>query len=165
MILCIKLQYHPSYALLIFQLKYLILPETSAVLKAWRTARLEQVSYCVKNANTSTPVARNRSDRNMSGTHRCCLRLLSISRVHTDGDPTLEKWRAGAAIDLLIDRGFDLARGYRFRVVASWRVILSAAHNASAVQPPGISTFIAPPGSSLRPLIEPLRARQSGSNY
>lgn len=67
----------------------------------------------------------------MSGTHRCCLGLLSISRVHTDGThpAKVTRW---CATDLLNDRGFDLARGYRFRVVASWRVILSAIHNASA---------------------------------
>ena len=68
---------------------------------------------------------------NMSGTHRCCLRLLSISHVHTDGSHPgkVTRW---CATDLFIDRGFDLARGYRFRVVASWRVILSAIHNVSA---------------------------------
>lgn len=75
---------------------------------------------------------------NMSGTHRCCLRLLSISRVHTDVSHPgkVTRW---CATDLFIDRGFDLARGYRFRVVASWRVILSAIHNVSATT--GESSF------------------------
>lgn len=59
--------------------------------------------------------------------YRCCLGLLLISHVHTDGShPVKLTW---SVCDLLIDRGFDLARGYRFRVVASWRVILSKVHN------------------------------------
>lgn len=49
--------------------------------------------------------------------YRCCLGLLLISHVHTDGSrPVKLTW---SVCDLLIDRGFDLARGYRFRVVAS----------------------------------------------
>ena len=88
--------------------------------------------YCyVKNNSSTSNGWRAAVGGNMSGTHRCCLRLLSISRVHTDGSHPgkVTRW---CATDLFIDRGFDLARGYRFRVVASWRVILSTIHNVSA---------------------------------
>lgn len=59
----------------------------------------------------------NNNTKSDSTMYRCCLGLLLISHVHTDGShPVKLTW---SVCDLLIDRGFDLARGYRFRVVAS----------------------------------------------
>jgi len=85
--------------------------------------------------------------RDTSTTHRRCLRSHRLRDTHiqkythrgtrkttstltTDIPP----WKNSPlyAPDLLIDRGFDLARSYRFRVVALWWVILSPVHNRLA---------------------------------
>lgn len=78
--------------------------------------------------------------RGTSETHRRCLRLLRLRDTHTYGhtqtvsntDMNISTWKTRRCCvrtsDLLIDHGFDLARSYRFRVVASWRVILSIVH-------------------------------------